>query len=177
MKLFRKKNSKILEESSVRKDKPKMAENPDYWLTYQDEFQRIPILAYVNTALLKKDYRHTLYVMIPYVYSRRKPFPDEQELVSSKWVKEQIDHILIDHDNIMFIGNAAYGGNVHLLYVSDDDVNWLDLIQVEGTVKVGKYENDKMKYYNRVMYPPHIRTKYMNESMLDLTLEIMSKRH
>lgn len=140
----------------IKNDGHQLGKNPDLWLSYQDEFQGYPIMVKVNITLLKINFLHTLYVKIPYLYNENKPFPDEQELAASKRVEEQIDRILKLHDHIKFIGSAIYKGNISLLYVSDDYVKWLDLIKVNEAVMVGKYEDDRMNYCDRILCPPHI---------------------
>lgn len=157
MKLWKKKHT----------DEHKTKTSPDLWVSYQDEFRGYPISVKVNIKQGKKPYRHTLYVMIPYLYRKEKPFPDEQELAVSRSVKDQVDHILDGHENIRYIGNTAYKGDMTLLYVSNDEVDWLDLIQVKETVTVGKYENDQMKYFDHILYPPHIR-KLLSENNEEL---------
>lgn len=175
---FRKKKDRwTTKKNTIKDDKIVAIERPDLWLSYQDKFQDMPISVRVNTALVKKKYWHTLFVMIPYYYSKEKPFPDEQELATSNRVKDQIDRILEDYDNIMFIGSATFNGNVHLLYVSDDYVDWPDLIQVEETTKLGMYENDNMRFYRSVLYPKSIRKKYRNQSWLNLILKKMDIHH
>lgn len=138
-------------------DRQRKTSISDLWLSYQDEFEGFPISVKVNIKQINKQYLHTLYVMIPYFYSEDKPFPDARELVTSQSVKNQVDGILNGYDHIKYIGSTIYGGNISFLYVSNDQVDWLDLIQVNETVKVGMYKNDMMRYSDKVMYPPHIR--------------------
>lgn len=138
-------------------DRQRKTSISDLWLSYQDEFEGFPISVKVNIKQINKQYLHTLYVMIPYFYSEDKPFPDARELVTSQSVKNQVDGILNGYDHIKYIGSTIYGGNIGFLYVSNDQVDWLDLIQVNETVKVGMYKNDMMHYSDKVMYPPHIR--------------------
>lgn len=141
-----------------RKKNAQSNANQNTWMVYRDMLGEAPISIRVDTSFVKKRYQHTLYVIVPYQCNENKPFPDEKELAISNQVEDKVDELIKDYP-IEFVGSATFNGLINLIYVSNDDIEWEKLIQVDTNVQIGKYENDQMGYYNQVLYPPYVRKK------------------
>ncbi len=124
------------------------------WIAYIDEIADKPLSVRVNRAKKGEKYKHTLYVIVHYDYSEQTPFPDKEFLNNVASIEDMVD-AKIQGSDVEFIGSATFGGNVNLIYVTNKDIDWntlLDMDQYER-LSVGKYPNDNMGYFKNILYP------------------------
>lgn len=131
------------------------------WSTYQDMLGNKKLSVRVDTKYVGATYLHTYYVQVKYSEEVTTALPSKSFLVNVAKLEERINAVLqrVCGDKVVHLGCASFGGSSYILYASNYDIKWLEMVSelIGEKVEGGIYLNDNMGYYNRVLYPEYLR--------------------
>lgn len=130
------------------------------WKYYIDKLANNKLSVRVDTQYVNKQYINTYYIKVDYSNNETNELPDKQFLKILQSIEDKSLSIIesIFEDNVFFLGVATFGGSSYIIFASDYNIKWEDLINENfDGVSSGKYKNDNMRYYNKVLYPEFIR--------------------
>lgn len=131
------------------------------WLTYQDMLGDNKLSVRVDTKYVGATYLHTYYVQVKYSEETTIALPSRTFLTSIAKLEDRINVAVqkVCGEKVVHLGCATFGGSSYILYASNYDIKWLEMVSelIGEKVEGGAYLNDNMGYYNRVLYPEYLR--------------------
>lgn len=131
------------------------------WSTYQDMIGDKKLSVRVDTKYVGTTYLHTYYVQVKYSEETTIALPSKTFLMSVANLEDRINAVVqkVCGEKVVHLGCATFGGSSYIVYASNYDIKWLEMVSelIGEKVEGGTYLNDNMGYYNRVLYPEYLR--------------------
>lgn len=130
------------------------------WKYYMDKLGGNKLSVRVDTQYINKQYLNTYYVKVDYDIHNTNELPDKKFLKKLQLIEDKCLVLIksIFEGNVAFLGVATFGGSSYITFASDYNIKWEELIDENFSgVSSGKYLEDNMGYYNKVLYPEYIR--------------------
>ncbi len=132
------------------------------WTYYQDKLGDAKLSVRVNTIYTDKQYSHTYYLQVNYSPEKTNKLPNGEFLQNLATLEDECLELFTDifGEDLAYLGNAIFGGSSYMTFASNLNIKWAELIKsyFGESIKTGVYVNDNMGYYNKVLYPKHIRS-------------------
>lgn len=131
------------------------------WSTYQDMLGDKKLSVRVDTKYVGTIFSHTYYIQAKYCDETTRFLPSKSFLADVARLEDRLNAALqkVCGEKVVHLGCATFGGSSYIVYASNYDIKWLEMVSelIGEKVEGGAYLNDNMGYYNRVLYPEYLR--------------------